>query len=101
MVSNLFDSHRPVFGTFNENRQTGALEGQSELGFLARVAEPAQPGPAKALRIPADRLSATHRDDGDTLPSEVPAVSLGQRLQCDPVACPLHEDDGPHSELFT
>jgi iron complex outermembrane recepter protein len=26
VVSNLFDSHRPVFGTFNENRQTGTLE---------------------------------------------------------------------------
>ena len=26
VVSNLFDSHRPVFGTFNENRQSGVLE---------------------------------------------------------------------------
>jgi iron complex outermembrane receptor protein len=26
VVSNLFDSHRPIFGTFNENRQTGQLE---------------------------------------------------------------------------
>jgi iron complex outermembrane receptor protein len=26
VVTNLFDSHRPVFGTFNENRQTGVLE---------------------------------------------------------------------------
>jgi iron complex outermembrane receptor protein len=26
VVSNLFDSHRPLFGTFNENRQNGALE---------------------------------------------------------------------------
>jgi iron complex outermembrane recepter protein len=26
VVQNLFDSHRPIFGTFNENRQTGALE---------------------------------------------------------------------------
>jgi iron complex outermembrane recepter protein len=26
VVSNLFDSHRPMFGTFNENRQTGELE---------------------------------------------------------------------------
>ena len=26
VVSNLLDSHRPIFGTFNENRQTGALE---------------------------------------------------------------------------
>ena len=24
--TNLFDSHRPIFGTFNENRQTGELE---------------------------------------------------------------------------
>jgi len=24
--SNLFDSHRAIFGTFNENRQTGELE---------------------------------------------------------------------------
>jgi iron complex outermembrane recepter protein len=26
VVSNLFNSHRPVFGTFNENRQTSVLE---------------------------------------------------------------------------
>jgi iron complex outermembrane receptor protein len=26
VVSNLFNSHRPVFGTFNENRQTDVLE---------------------------------------------------------------------------
>ena len=26
VAANLFDSHRPVFGTFNENRRTGALE---------------------------------------------------------------------------
>ena len=26
VVTNLFDSHRPIFGTFNENRQTGVLE---------------------------------------------------------------------------
>jgi iron complex outermembrane recepter protein len=26
VVSNLFDSHRPIFGTFNENRPSGALE---------------------------------------------------------------------------
>jgi iron complex outermembrane receptor protein len=26
VVSNLFDSHRPIFGTFNENRGTGVLE---------------------------------------------------------------------------
>jgi iron complex outermembrane recepter protein len=26
IVSNVFDSHHPVFGTFNENRQTGELE---------------------------------------------------------------------------
>jgi iron complex outermembrane recepter protein len=26
VVSNVFDSHRPIFGTFNENRRTGALE---------------------------------------------------------------------------
>jgi iron complex outermembrane receptor protein len=26
VVQNLFDSHRPIFGTFNENRQTGILE---------------------------------------------------------------------------
>jgi len=26
VVSNLFDSHRPLFGTFNENRQSGVLE---------------------------------------------------------------------------
>ncbi len=26
MVTNMFDSHRPIFGTFNENRNTGALE---------------------------------------------------------------------------
>jgi iron complex outermembrane recepter protein len=26
VVSNVFDSHRPIFGTFNENRNTGALE---------------------------------------------------------------------------
>jgi outer membrane cobalamin receptor len=26
VVSNIFDSHRPIFGTFNENRQTGKLE---------------------------------------------------------------------------
>ncbi|HET6837806.1 MAG TPA: hypothetical protein VFH24_07160, partial [Gemmatimonadales bacterium] len=26
VVFNVFDSHRPVFGTFNENRNTGALE---------------------------------------------------------------------------
>jgi outer membrane receptor protein involved in Fe transport len=26
VVSNLLDSHRPIFGTFNENRRTGALE---------------------------------------------------------------------------
>jgi hypothetical protein len=24
--SNVFDSHRAIFGTFNENRQTGELE---------------------------------------------------------------------------
>jgi hypothetical protein len=26
VASNLLNSHRPVFGTFNENRQTGVLE---------------------------------------------------------------------------
>jgi hypothetical protein len=26
VVSNVFGSHRPIFGTFNENRQTGLLE---------------------------------------------------------------------------
>jgi iron complex outermembrane receptor protein len=26
VVNNLFDSHHPIFGTFNENRQTGVLE---------------------------------------------------------------------------
>ncbi|MFL5403864.1 MAG: TonB-dependent receptor [Gemmatimonadales bacterium] len=26
VVSNIFDSHRPIFGTFNENRRTGTLE---------------------------------------------------------------------------
>jgi iron complex outermembrane recepter protein len=26
VVTNLFDNHRPMFGTFNENRQTGVLE---------------------------------------------------------------------------
>jgi iron complex outermembrane recepter protein len=26
VLSNVFNSHRPVFGTFNENRQTGVLE---------------------------------------------------------------------------
>jgi hypothetical protein len=26
VASNLLNSHRPIFGTFNENRQTGALE---------------------------------------------------------------------------
>jgi iron complex outermembrane recepter protein len=26
IASNLFDSHRPIFGTFNENRRTGTLE---------------------------------------------------------------------------
>jgi iron complex outermembrane receptor protein len=26
VVSNVFDSHRPIFGTFNENRRTGVLE---------------------------------------------------------------------------
>jgi iron complex outermembrane recepter protein len=26
VVSNVFDSHHPIFGTFNENRQTGELE---------------------------------------------------------------------------
>src|SRR3954467_12843654 len=26
VLSNLFDNHRPMFGTFNENRQTGVLE---------------------------------------------------------------------------
>jgi iron complex outermembrane recepter protein len=26
IMSNVFDSHSPIFGTFNENRQTGALE---------------------------------------------------------------------------
>jgi iron complex outermembrane recepter protein len=26
VISNVLDSHRPIFGTFNENRQTGALE---------------------------------------------------------------------------
>ena len=26
VVTNLFDSHRPIFGTFNENRQSGVLE---------------------------------------------------------------------------
>jgi iron complex outermembrane recepter protein len=26
VVSNIFDSHHPIFGTFNENRQTGELE---------------------------------------------------------------------------
>jgi hypothetical protein len=26
VVSNLFNSHRAIFGTFNENRQTGELE---------------------------------------------------------------------------
>jgi outer membrane receptor protein involved in Fe transport len=26
VVSNVFDSHTPIFGTFNENRQTGQLE---------------------------------------------------------------------------
>jgi iron complex outermembrane receptor protein len=26
VVTNVFDSHRPMFGTFNENRQTGVLE---------------------------------------------------------------------------
>jgi iron complex outermembrane receptor protein len=26
VVQNLFDSHRPIFGTFNENRQTATLE---------------------------------------------------------------------------
>jgi hypothetical protein len=26
VVQNLFDSQRPIFGTFNENRQTGILE---------------------------------------------------------------------------
>jgi hypothetical protein len=25
-VTNVFDNHAAVFGTFNENRQTGALE---------------------------------------------------------------------------
>jgi hypothetical protein len=26
VVSNVFDRHPPIFGTFNENRNTGALE---------------------------------------------------------------------------
>ena len=26
VVTNVFDSHAPVFGTFNENRRTGELE---------------------------------------------------------------------------
>ncbi len=26
VLSNVFDSHAAMFGTFNENRQTGALE---------------------------------------------------------------------------
>ena len=26
IASNVFDSHEPIFGTFNENRQTGELE---------------------------------------------------------------------------
>jgi hypothetical protein len=26
VVTNLLDSHRPIFGTFNENRQSGVLE---------------------------------------------------------------------------
>jgi hypothetical protein len=26
VATNVFDSHRPMFGTFNENRNTGALE---------------------------------------------------------------------------
>ncbi|HZI76193.1 MAG TPA: hypothetical protein VFD73_19665, partial [Gemmatimonadales bacterium] len=26
VISNVLNSHRPIFGTFNENRQTGALE---------------------------------------------------------------------------
>lgn len=26
VATNIFDSHRPIFGTFNENRQTGELE---------------------------------------------------------------------------
>jgi SpoVK/Ycf46/Vps4 family AAA+-type ATPase/predicted metal-dependent enzyme (double-stranded beta helix superfamily) len=72
----------------------GALEGTLEVALLARVHETREPDAVEAAQEASDRLRASDRHDRHAFGREVAAAPLGERLDRDPVADALDEDDG-------
>lgn len=70
--------------------------------LLAGVAETGQPDvdPLRAehLQEPPDTGGTSERYDGDPLRVEPSAVPGGQHFERDPVAVPLDQHDGPHTD---
>jgi predicted metal-dependent enzyme (double-stranded beta helix superfamily) len=74
--------------------EAGALERALEVAFLAGVHEAGDLDAVEAPEETADRLRSADRHDGDALGREVAATAVGERLDRDPVAGALDEDDG-------
>ena len=77
--------------------EAGALEGPPKVWLLVLVAEATQDdlGALAAQRQdePANRVRAAHGHDLDVGTRETQAAPPRERLQCDLVALPLHDDD--------
>ena len=78
--------------------ETRALEAAGDVTLLAGVVEPGQRDveAARTVRLhkAPDRLRAADRNDFDPFCREVAAAAQRERLQRDPVALALDEDDG-------
>ncbi len=84
-------------GTSEIGAEAGSLESTPEVTLLGGIAEAGQPEVrstrAEAIQVVADRLRPTYRNDGNALGGEIPAATLGERLECESVARTLDKHD--------
>ena len=73
-----------------------SLERAPKACLLAHVAEPGDALPGEPREDTADRLRAADRDDRHAFGREVAALTACERLEGDPVARALDEDDRAH-----
>ena len=71
----------------------GALEPAQDVTLLGDVVEPGDADAAQPPQGPLDRLRAADRNDGDALGGEIAAAPGSERLDRDPVAGALDQDD--------
>ena len=109
LVLQICDAHveaQPFhLGPAEVGAEPGPLEPAPEVAFLADIAEAGQLD-VKPLRTelhqePSDGLRSPDRHDGNTLSLEIPATSLGERLERALIADPFDEYDRIHRTIFT